>query len=55
MCLPLPKNPEEVVVFRLECAVLCPDPIVRCVATRIYMLLVCGLLLNAVFEAICTK
>ena len=35
MCLPLPKNPEEVVVFRFECAVLCPDPIVRCLATRI--------------------
>lgn len=35
MCLPLPKTPEEVVVFRFECAVLCPDPIVRCLATRI--------------------
>ena len=35
MCLPLPKNPEEVVAFRFECAVLCPDPILRYLAGRI--------------------
>ena len=35
MCLPLPKSPEEVVGFRFECAVLCPDPILRYLATRI--------------------
>ena len=54
-CLPLPKNPEEVVVFRFECPLLSPDPILGYSATRVCQSSLCGLLLNALFGSICIK
>ena len=54
-CLPLPKNPEEVVSFRFECPLLSPDPILGYSATRVCQSLLYGLLLNALFGSIFIK
>ena len=45
----------EVVGFRCECALLCPDPILGYSTTRVCQSLLCGLLLNALFGSICIK